>query len=235
MQRGASKYYFKAGEKAAIIAYEHKRDYAKAFDLEVKLEKAAPSEDKRFDAQLGAMKAAYKLNRQDDVLIYANKVAQNPLAARDQVSIANFYIGKIAFDRNELPRAQDAFQKTIRNGGNDETTAEAKYLDALVEYKKRNLDVALDKAELASQNSPSVFWAAKATILQADIYAEKNDLVYARAALEAVINNVKDIPEVINEAKQKLQNLEAREKKKSRLNSDRPQSNLIEMDKNDGN
>ncbi len=234
VQRGPSKYYAKAVEKAALIAYNFKKDFTKAYDLYVKMEKAATSDDKRFDAELGAMRSAYRLNKPDAVAEFASKVMNSSMATKDQVATAGFYLGKISFDRSEFDKAQSAFQKTINNGGNDEQTAEARYLDALVEYKKRNLDIALNKADKASQNNPFVFWAAKATILQADIYAEKNDLFSARAALESVIEGVKEFPEITNEAKLKLANLEKKENLKSRINQTQ-KNGLIEMDKNDGN
>jgi tetratricopeptide (TPR) repeat protein len=229
VNRGSSKFYNKAVEKGALIAYNSSKDFAKALDLYTKMEKAATEESKRFDAELGAMRSAYRLNRTDAVVEFASKVANNSRASKDQAAAANFYLGKIAFDRNELDKAQAAMQKTIQNGGNDEQTAEAKYLDAFIDYKKRNLDVALGKADRASTNNPYVFWAAKCVILQGDIYAEKNDLVSARAALESIVEGVKEFPELVNEANQKLKNLESREKTKSRISRDN--SNTIEMDK----
>ncbi len=231
--KGPSKYYAKSVEKAALIAYNHKKDFTKAFDLYVKMEKSAATDDKRFDAELGAMRSAYRLNKPDAVYEFASKVMNSTMATKDQVASAGFYLGKIAYDRNEWDKAQAAFQKTIQNGANDEQTAEARYMDALVDYKKRNLDVALNKADRASQNNPFVFWAAKCIILQADIYAEKNDLFSARAALESVIDGVKEFPEIVAEAKAKLSNLEKKENQKSRIKADN--NGLIDLDKNDGN
>ncbi len=231
--KGPSKYYAKSVEKAALIAYNYKKDFTKSYDLYVKMEKSAATDDKRFDAELGAMRSAYRLNKPDAVYEFASKVMNSTMATKDQIATAGFYLGKISFDRNELDKAQAAFQKTIQNGANDEQTAEARYMDALVDYKKRNLDVALNKADRASQNNPFVFWAAKCIILQADIYAEKNDLFSARAALESVIEGVKEFPEIVAEAKAKLSNLEKKENQKSRI---KPQnSNLIDLDKSDGN
>ena len=130
-----------------------------------------------------------------------------------------------------MDKAQQAMQQTIRNGGNDEQTAEAKYIDALVDYKKRNLDAALTKADKASQNNSFVYWAAKCVILQADIFAEKNDLINARAALESIIDGVKEYPEIVAEAKQKLDNLAKKEAIKSRISKD-DKSGLLDMEKN---
>ncbi len=230
VNKGMSKHYPKAVEAAALIAYNHRKDFGKAYELFVKMEKAATSDDKRFEAELGAMRSAYRMNKPDAVYEFAQKVLNSPMASKIQVASAGFYLGKVAYDRSEWDKAQQAFQKTIKNGANDEQTAEARYLDALVDYKKRNIDVALDKADKASQNNSFVFWAAKCVILQADIYAEKNDLFSARAALESIIDGVKEYPEIVTEAKQKLANLEKKENLKTRIKP--PTSDLIEMEKN---
>lgn len=231
VMKGASKLYFKAVEKAALLAYNHKKDFTKALDLYLKMEKAAESDDKRFDAEIGAMRSAYRLNKTDIVYEMAGKVANNNLAKRDQIATASFYQGKIAYDRKDYTTAQTALKKAITNGGNDEQTFEARYLDAMIDYNKRNLDIALDKADRASQNNPFAYWAAKCLILQADIYAEKNDLFSARAALEAVIDGTKDYPDLQNEAKQKLANLEKKEKTNSKINNNL-NNNILEMDRN---
>ena len=229
--RGTSKFYPKATEKAALIAYNYKKDFTKSLDLFTKMEKAATDDIKRFDAELGAMRSAYRLNKTDAVNEFASKVANNSRATKDQVAAANFYLGKIAYDSNDFTKAQQAMQQTIRNGGNDEQTAEAKYIDALIDYKKRNLDVALNKADKASQNNSFVYWAAKCVILQADIFSEKNDLINARAALESIIDGVKEYPEIVAEAKQKLDNLSKKEQTKSRISKDNT-NGLLEMEKN---
>ena len=208
-----------------------KKDFTKSLDLFTKMDKAATDDLKRFDAQLGAMRSAYRLNRTDAVSEFASKVANNARATKDQVAAANFYLGKIAYDKNDYDRAQQAMQQTIRNGGNDEQTAEAKYIDALIDYKKRNLDAALNKADKASQNNSFVYWAAKCVILQADIFSEKNDLINARAALESIIDGVKEFPEIVAEAKQKLDNLSKKEALKSRISKDNA-TGLLDMEKN---
>ncbi len=229
VQRSSSKWYEKAVEKATLIAYNFKQDFIKTFELAVKWDKVATTEDKRFEAELWAARSAYRSNRPDAVLEYGSKVANNPRATRSQIAQANYHLGKIAFDRNQLDNAQGFFLKTIAAGGTDEQTAESRYLDAMIEYKKRNLDIALGKADRASMNNPSVFWAAKSVILQADIYAEKNDLVNARAALESIIEGVKQYPEVVAEAQQKLKNLKTKETTKSRITA--PNNSLLDMDR----
>ena len=213
-----------------MIAYNNGKDFQKSYDLATKWEAATTNEDKKFQAQLYGMRSAYRLGKTDAVYALADKVANNARASKDQTAVASFYLGKIAYDRKELDKAMLALKKAITNGNQDEQTAEAEYLVASIDYQKRNLDEALRRCEKASQNSVSPYWAAKCTILEADIYAEKGDLVNARAALEAVRDNFTDNPDLVNEAKRKLDNLDKRSSSKP-LKA-KVESGLMEMDEN---
>ncbi len=234
--RGNSKYYARATEKAALIAYNNSKDFAKAYDYYSKMEASAVSEDKKFEAQLGAMRSAYRTKNDNAVYANADKVANNPRATKEQVANASFYLGKIAFDRKENDKAKTALLKSIANSKDDDQNAEANYFVAYVDYLQRDLANALSRCEKVSQNSSSQYWSAKCVLLEADIYAEKGDLFNARAALEAVRDNFKDNKELKDEAERKLQQLETREKSKSRLEKDKPtdKKGLLEMEK-DGN
>jgi TolA-binding protein len=231
--RGTSRFYARATEKGALIAYNHAKNFPKALDLYAKMEQSATTDDKRFEAQLGAMRSAYRVGNTNIVSDMATKVANNSRATKEQQITANFYIGKIAYDKKDLERARVALQKAYQGASASEQTDEAGYLLASVRYLQRDLNEALNMCEKVSQNATSNFWAAKATILEADIYAEKGDLFNARAALEAVIENFRDNPDLLNEAKGKLEALKQKEAQKSRLDKDKPvnKNSLMEMDK----
>lgn len=233
VNRGNSRYYARATEKAALIAYNHAKNFQKAMDLYIKMEQAATTDDKRFEAELGAMRSAYRIGNTNVGSDMANKVANNSRATKEQQINANFYIGKIAYDKKDLDRARVALQKAYQGASASEQTDEAGYLLASVRYLQRDLNEALSICEKVSQNATSNFWAAKSTILEADIYAEKGDLFNARAALEAVIDNFKDNPEILREAQAKLEALKQKEAQKSRLDKTKPSNKnpLIEMDK----
>ncbi|HQU59859.1 MAG TPA: tetratricopeptide repeat protein, partial [Saprospiraceae bacterium] len=113
VERGSSPYYLKALEKAAIIAYNHEQDFNQAYDLYVKMEEAATSSDMRFEAQLGALRSAYRIGRTQAVVEQARKVASNPSATTLQVATANFYLGKIAYDQKDYDNALTAFNEVI--------------------------------------------------------------------------------------------------------------------------
>lgn len=234
--RGNSSFYVKALKNASLIAYNVSEDFSKAYDLYTKLETAADNEDTRFEAQLGALRSAYRLNNTSAVEQYAAKVANAPNATTQQRTTANFYLGKIAYDRQQWPQAISRFDQVIA-ASDDEQTAEARYLRANVYYLQRNLDRAQElvmEANRASSGYP--YWVAKSVILLADILRDKRDLYNARAALEALLENYTEDAEIVQEARQKLARVQAEIDQSSQLNSQPTNTNgYLEMDNGGGN
>lgn len=231
--RGPSKYYEKALEKAAIIAYNYEKDFQKAYDYYTKLEVATDNEDMRFESQLGAMRSAYRSNNTQAVLATARKVNNNARATDEQKAVASYYIGKIALDNKQYDEALQAFNAVTRMSDNEQT-AESRYLIAYIYYLRRDLDVAQQlclNANTESSNYP--YWVAKSVILLSDILAEKGDFFYARAALESLIENYDGDEELINIAKAKLQKLQQEESNNSRLQPDKVDDNILELDETD--
>ncbi len=229
VDRGQSRYYVKALEKAAIIAYNYSQDFAKAYNLYSKLEVAATNADLRFEAQLGALRSAYRTGNSQAVYELANKVANNPSASQTQIATSNFYLGKVAFDRKDYDNALTAFQRVI-NQSDNEQTAEARYLVAYIYYLKRDLDRAQQICLNANKESSAYpYWVAKSVILLADILAEKGDLYNARAALEALLENYDEDQELIQEAQTKLNQINQQINRASRL-APGNSSNLMEFE-----
>jgi tetratricopeptide (TPR) repeat protein len=166
------------------------------------------------------------------VVEMAEKVSKNPQASVDQVATAEFYIGKSAFDQKDFDKALNAFNKVVRNSDNEQT-AEARYLIAYIYYQKRDLEIANNLCDQAAKESAQYeYWVAKSILLQSDIAAEQGDLVSAKAALEAVIENFNKDPELVKIAQDKLDALDG--KSKNKLSPNKPTNNLLEMD-NDKN
>ncbi len=232
VERGPSPFYVKALEKAAIIAYNFEEDFSKAYDFYTRLEEVATNADMRFDAQLGALRAAYRAGRTSAVPELARKVASNPNASQLQVATANFYLGKMAFDQQRYDEALTAFDEVIRLSDNEQT-AEARYLKAYIYYLRRNLEKAQEICLNANKESSGYpYWVAKSVILLSDILQEKGDLYNAQAALEALLENYQGDQELINEARRKLDTINSKINQSSRLRTE-PDPGTLEMD--DGN
>ena len=203
---GPSGYYLPALNKGALIAYRQVKDYQRSARLFSLLEQAAPSEDVRIDAQVGAMQSAYQLNDLRGTEDYARKVAANAAAAQNQRLIANFYLGKIAYDRNDYRAALPALEQVIANS-DDERTAEARYLRANISYLQGDLDRAVDLAlEANSESSGYPYWVARTVLVLADALKDRggDDLYNAQGALEALLDNYSGDAAVVTEARQKL-------------------------------
>ncbi len=232
VERGQSRYYTKGLEKAAIIAYNYSQDFAKAYNFYSKLETVATTDDQRFEAQLGALRSAYRTGNSQAINELANKVANNPSANQGQIATANFYIGKVAFDKKDYDNALTAFNRVIAQSDNEQT-AEARYLVAYIYYLKRNLERAQEICINANKESSAYpYWVAKSVILLSDILAEKGDLYNARAALEALLENYSEDAELVKQAQTKLNALNQQITRSSRLAPDPTTNNLLEMDDN---
>ena len=230
--KGSSRYYLRALEKAAIIAYNHSQDFNKSFDLYSRLEAIADTEEMRFEAQLGGMRSAYRVGNSQAVYTLSNKVASNPNATDLQKATANFYVGKIAFDRSDYTAALNALNETIRLSDNEQT-AEARYLKAFIYYQRRDL-VTAKELTLASNRESSgyPFWVAKSVILLSDIFVEQGDLHNGRAALEALLDNYTEDATLVAEAQQKLNRVNNMINQGSRLDNTDP--NQMQFDNGGG-
>jgi len=228
VDQGQSRYYNKALEKAAIIAYNHEQNFEKAFEFYTKLETAAPNEDIRFEAQLGALRSAYRTNNVQALYTLANKVSNNPNATEQQRATANFYLGKLAYDRQDYAGALNALNKVVEMSDNEQT-AEARFLIAKIHYEQRELATAKELLIKANQESSAYpYWVAKSILLLSDVLREQSDLYNARAALEALLENYDEDPQLVSEARRKLQAINQQIEESSRLNRN-PDSGAMEF------
>ncbi len=219
--KGQGRFYVDALGKAAQIAYHNEQDFTKAFDYYTKWETETNDPDDRFDAQLGAMRAAYRLNDIAAVQSAARKVANNPAASELHISTAEFYIGKIAFDRKDFASAMTSFNKVLQLSDNEQT-AEARYLIAEVHYLNRDLDLAKKRClDNNNESSSYPYWVGKSLLLLSDVFAEQGDLFSAKTVLEALIQNYENqTDEIVPTARQKLAKLNQQEATNSRLDLD---------------
>lgn len=219
INRGQSRYYPKALEKAALIAYNSEQDFRRAYKHYVKLEEIADNEQVRLVAQVGALRSAYRAGLTSEVLGIAGKVANNRQASPEERAQANFYLGKVAYDRKDYGKALSAFNQVVATSDNEQT-AEARYLIAYIHYLQRDLDKAQEVAINSNRESSSYpYWVAKSVILLADILTEKGDLFNAQATLEALLEHYDGDKDLIASAQEKLNVLNKRIEGNSRIES----------------
>ncbi len=212
--------------KLGFIAYDINKNYRISYDYFVQLEELTTVDNIKFEAQLGAMQSAYKNADLSAVKTYASKVNKNPKASKNQIANASFYLGKIEFDEENYAEAISYLEK-VGIALDNETGAEARYLSAESYFELKKLD----KAEeiCINSNKESIgfdYWIARSVILLSDINVERGDLLNARAALEAVIDNYSNNKELVNMAQNRLNQLEKKEQSNNRIKSDKAGQNF---------
>lgn len=218
--KGRNEFYEKSLYKAATIAYNSQGNFDKAFKYYSELANSNVDENTLFEAQLGAMRSAYRKGLTNEVVTYGEKVAKSAKATNEQKSTASFYLGKIYYDQKNYTKAKEYLQPVIDLSDNVQT-AEARYLLANMLY----LQNAKSQAETATrdaihQNSNYPYWVAKSMILLSDISYDKNDLINARALLETVLEGYKDDPEITKTAQDKLTIVKAKQANTTKLRPD---------------
>ncbi|MBV6438785.1 MAG: Lipopolysaccharide assembly protein B [Saprospiraceae bacterium] len=208
--RGPGKWYARSAERAALLALNSEKNPAQALEFARKWEEAAPNDGSRFQAQLVALEAAYKSgNNSVAVNEYANKVNNSPQASPEQLALSNFYLGKLAFDKEDYNRAYPLLEAAAANT-TTEAMAEAYHLMAQILYRQRKYtEVEELITGTANKNSGGYDdWIARNLILLSDVYYDQGDKSSAAAALEAILENYKGgDPGIMNTARQKYNKL----------------------------
>ncbi len=229
VKKGDSHYYQRSLEKAALICYNHAEAFQKAFEYYSTLESIASDPDAKFQAQLGSMRSAYRIGRKAETSMYASKVMSNPRATQEELAVAEFFKGKIAYESGELAEAKTLFSSVVAKSDN-EYTAEARYLRAEIAFREKDIDAAEAFCRSSYTESAAYpYWVAKSLILLSDILVAKDDLFNAKAALEAVLDNFADDAELAAIAERKFKEIEALEKTRSRI-SNESSNNLVPLD-----
>ena len=209
IKRGASDHFENALYKAALIAYNYEESFQKAFDYYNQLEQVASSEERRFEAEVGALQCAYRLNRPNEVYRLGELVVKNPRTTQSQRATAYFFMAKVAYDQNNFDKALDGFNQTIKLNDNVQA-AEARYLIAQIYFNQNEYDLSSTLAEQGiKDNSAYPVWTAKCGILLADIKTIKKEYHISEAILQQIIDNYPDLPEIVKEANEKLKKVKA--------------------------
>ncbi|TVR76150.1 MAG: hypothetical protein EA409_13700 [Saprospirales bacterium] len=226
VNRGPGTYYLRALEKAAAISYHHAEDFQRSFQLYRTLETAAGTGEQRFEASLGALRSAYRSRHIDGVLEMGSKVINNERAGGEDIATAQFFMGKIKYELKQFQEALEHFNRVTRNTDNI-YAAESRYRIARIYLLQNEIEFAGELARSAVQeNSNYPFWVAKSLILLADILVMQGDEFNARAALAAVVEHFDEDPEIVEEAKTKLQRLKGDDPKEQKPNGGSPEGGM---------
>lgn len=229
ISEGISDYYGQSLYKAAIISYNYTQNFNRALEYYSITEEYTENEENKFQAQLGAMRSAFRLGKNKEVLYFADKVIKNKLSSQVEKSAALYYLGKTSFNQDDWAKAIEAFEQ-VSNLSNNNQAAEARHLIALGYYLQKNIDKAEQKISTGNEkNRAYPFWIAKNLLLQGQIFIDKDDLLNARAAVEAVQENFDDDQNLIKEANELMQKIEKAESLTNRIKIENVEG-ILELD-----
>jgi len=229
VKKGSSRYYLESLEKAALISYNYSKDFGASYSYYTQLESLAANSTKLFEYQVGAMQSAYRAKNREGATQYAQKIANHPSATNPQKAFANFYLGKISFDRGLYSDAL-RFLEIVRNISDNEQTAEARFLIASIYYEMKDYAKAREICINSNKESSAFpYWVAKSVLLLSDVLLKQNEIFNSRAALEALLENYKGDQELIEIAKEKLKIVNQLIENNSRINNN-PAGNLLETE-----
>lgn len=213
-----SSYYASALEKAALISYNHKQDFSKAYTYFNEL--IEMNSEYNIEHIEAALYSAFKTENSNGILTYGKLLVEQESVSQSSKASAYFYLAKTLHRQKELDRAIVAYQKVVELSNNNQA-AESSYIIAKMMFDAGDLAQAEQKAfDTTSKAANYPFWVAKSLVLLGDIYKSKKDYLNASAAYESVLENFKDNPTIINETQVKLDALNELIKSESRIKED---------------
>lgn len=227
IEQGQSVYYVNALYKAALIAYNQAENMDKAYQYYTTFIPLTDSDEKAYEATLGALRCAYKIGQPEQVYSSAAAVFDHPRTTDDVRAQAHYYVAMTAYQADALDKALASFNAVVRINS-AELGAESRYYIASIYERKGEHDIAEKLAEEAARTNVGYpYWVAKSLLLLSDIQFKKDDLLNARAILEAITENFQGDEKIMSEATKKLEIIKAEEERQSRI---KPQGgNTLEL------
>ena len=181
--------------------YYQKGDYEKALNSFVRLAQEGEREENRMEARIGEMRCLVKLGRYSESITAAEKVLLSPKISDEIKREALFTKGIAYYDMNDLDSALGALKQVAVNTKSEEG-ARSKYLIAEIYYRRSQPKKAEEVIfDFIDKGTPHQYWLARAFVLLADIYHDRNENFQAIQYLESLRENYKgddDIQDMVN-------------------------------------
>lgn len=202
--------------KAARIAFFETEDFSKAASWYGELYVGAEYKSNAYEALKGLVRAHHNLGNKTEVIRYGSEWSTASEAAPDEVTEANFLVAKAYLDLSRPNEAYNLFGQVAKTSSN-QFGAEARFLRAQMEYKNGDFEKAKNSCLDIIQHTGYEDWVIRSYLLVADVLREQNEFVQARAALSSILDGYSGDPELLAEARRKLEEIEAIERSRSRL------------------
>ncbi|UYQ91317.1 tetratricopeptide repeat protein [Chitinophaga horti] len=216
LTKGASPFAERAAQQAAYIHYYQVKNYAKAREYYTQLQSLSTNKENTLAANRGLLRSNYQLKNWTEVTTYAENLLSGTNISTDDQIIGHFYLGKAHQENGKYDDAISEY-KTVSGLTKSEIGAEARYSIAHSYLLKNDLAAAEKAGFDLIKNAPGYeYWTAKTYILLGDVYWKQKDYFNAKATFQSIAENC-PIDELKNEAKDKLNKVEAEEKAGSKI------------------
>lgn len=214
--KGLNRFFEKATLEAARISYFELKDYTRAKKYFESLTAGAISQDNQLEALRGLVRCYYQLKDYAQANQAANNLLTRKGISTDDKSIAFLVLGKAQQLGNDCVSAISSF-KSCAAINKSAWGAEARYEIANCQFTNGSLSLA-EKSALAVIKETGSYdnWVTRSYILLGDIFMQQKDYFNAKATYESVAKNA-IIPELKQEAQQKLDRAIAEEKSVSKV------------------
>jgi tetratricopeptide (TPR) repeat protein len=226
IQSEAPKYFLSSLRKAAIISFNHVKDYQKAYIYYDQMLNNTADKELMHEAKLGALTSAFRANDIDGVTKYREKILRSEASNAYDKTNAEFYFAKMNQMQGNVNVAMKAF-RTVAQSSKNEEGVEARFRIAELLYQQDQLQEAEEQCLQNNKEMGSYSkWIAKNLLLLSDIYLKRDQILNARAAVEAVLENFTDSEAITSLAQEKLQNIEAKADALNRIKTPSKDGNL---------
>jgi tetratricopeptide (TPR) repeat protein len=195
--------------RIAEINFKQK-NYEQAINSYHRLERLAQTKKDQYNAWSGLMESFFLSGKYDSTETYARIILERGNVSAGAQNKASLYLGKAAMARGDNEAAKDEFLNTL-NTAQDEFGAEAKYSLALIFHNEKQYKQAYETL-ISLNNDFAAYeeWVGKSFLLLADNFIAQDDLFQARHTLQSLVDNFPR-PEIKEQAKAKLKDLEKKE------------------------
>ncbi|MCX8478334.1 MAG: tetratricopeptide repeat protein [Chitinophagales bacterium] len=208
-------------QKAAYIAYVHLKDYPQALNYYQLMAERSGYKKNKAEGILGAMRSAYKLEKNEICAKYAQTVSTDETYSTVDQNEAHFYLGKMAFNANDTLTAEKEFSTCLKNN-KGEQAAEARFCLAKIKYMKGNYQRAEDACyDIINEFPTYEHWIGETLLLLADVYTAEKEYIQAKSTLETLFENVKDTA-LQQRADEKMIQIQTKESNDSKLLNETP-------------
>ncbi|RKW06679.1 MAG: tetratricopeptide repeat protein [Capnocytophaga sp.] len=196
--------------------YLEKQEWGKVLPLLKELESTSAVLQNVLFARTNLMRCFYQQKDYPQAIAYAQKVLAEKTSAERAKSDAHLILARAYMATGSEAEAEKEYA-LLRKNATDALMAEALYYDAYFknkakQYKKSNEVV----QKLAKEYGGYKEFSAKGLVLMAKNFYGLKDLYQANYILSSVLENFKDYPEVIAQAKEAMELVKTSEKKSNK-------------------